>query len=285
METLVAAPGPPAAVPAPRPTRAPALQGLRAALRQAGAALLDFVFPPVCLACGGAMEVAAERLCPACWAAILQEPQARCRRCGCPLQEAQATCANCAGWETSFERAVVLGRFAGPMQQAVHALKFGGHPELGPELGRRMARALGPELDAVDLLVPVPLHPARQRERGYNQSVGLACGLSLGLAEGGRSVPVEAGLVRRCTQTRQQARLGPAERRANLAQAFACTGAAPASGVVGLVDDVLTTGATLDACARVLCQGGAARVWALALASPFNPPCGCADLDPIRPRP
>ncbi|MFA6108399.1 MAG: ComF family protein [Candidatus Latescibacterota bacterium] len=239
-----------------------------AGLHWLGTALLDFVYPPVCTACSAALDEAAELLCPLCWAAIADGTRAvhgRCGRCGCPAIAPGASCTNCSGWEVAFDRAVVLGRFDGPLQQAVHALKFSGRRSLGPALGRSLARHLGPELTVVDLLVPVPLHPARQRERGFNQSALIAAGLG---EELGR--PVAGDLVVRRVQTRQQARLDAVARQDNLRDAFACPVPVPGDRCLCLVDDVLTTGATLDACARALRQAGARTVLAATLAGAYR---------------
>jgi len=239
----------------------------RKGVRELGLALLDFVYPPHCLACGEAVTDAGEYLCEGCWREILVRPRARCRRCSCPLEVENQTCANCAYWEPEFERALVLGPFEGVMQQVVHALKFLHQQDLGMELGRRLGQRAEfvEDLQEIDLLVPVPLHPARQRERGYNQSL---C-ISRGLAEV-VGCPLDNKLLQRRIATRQQAKLDARERRENLRDAFQMVGDLPAGTCIGVVDDVLTTGATLNACARVLQRAGARRIWVLALASPFH---------------
>ena len=142
--------------------------------------VLDFVSPPHCLACGAALREAREYLCEGCWREILVQPGARCRLCSCPLEVEGKGCANCSGWEPEFERALVLGPFDGAMQQVVHTLKFMHQQALGTELGRRLGQRpdFVADLQEIDLLVPVPLHPARQRERGYNQSLCIARGLA-----------------------------------------------------------------------------------------------------------
>ena len=241
-----------------------------------GRVLLDFVYPPHCLVCSKAIEHAGAHLCGTCWGEILVRPRFRCWRCSCPLETPAPTCGNCASWEpVDFERALVLGPFAGALQQAVHALKFRQQQQLGTELGRRLGRV--PEfaraLQEVDLLVPVPLHPSRQRERGYNQSLCIARGVAEVVGR-----PLVKGWLQRRIHTRQQARLEAAERRENLRDAFQVTGEVPMSGCIGVVDDVVTTGATLNACARALQQAGCSRIWALALASPFRPPGGDSTL-------
>lgn len=244
------------------------------------AALLDFVYPPHCPACESWQAPGdREALCGGC-IADLQEPLGpRCLRCGAPQasprQESGSSgpeCPNCAGWrEVDFSRAVVLTDLEGPAQSAVHALKFSGIRRIGPLLGRLLATA--PEtagaLSDLDMIVPVPLHPARQRERGFNQADLIARGAAEALG-----VPVRGDLVRRVRPTRQQARLEAADRAGNLAGAFAPAG--PAAGsprIIGLVDDVLTTGSTLSACAAVLAEAApGAEVRAVAVAGPFRRP-------------
>ena len=116
------------------------------------------------------------------------------------------------------------------------------------------------EFAPLDGLLPVPLHPARQRDRGYNKSLEIALGLAEALG-----LPVYACALQRCKNTRQQALLPAAERRDNLRGAFASAGAVPPDVCLGVVDDVWTTGETLQACARALDRG---RLWALVLARP-----------------
>ncbi|MBI2503268.1 MAG: ComF family protein [Candidatus Latescibacteria bacterium] len=235
---------------------------MRSLVSQLGRALLDFALPPHCLVCRQAMAEAGEYLCGQCWAPIRAVRPGRCPRCSCP--GAGAVCTNCPSWE--LERVLVLGDYAGPLREAIHLLKFQGHRQLGEPLGRCLG--LAPEfaesLREVDLLVPVPLFPARQRERGYNQSLMLARGLAQVL-----EVPLCEGLLRRRTATRQQAGLNAAGRRQNLAGAFGVVGPLPAHTCIGLVDDVVTTASTLGACARTLEEAGACRIWGLALACPF----------------
>ena len=240
------------------------------------AALLDFVYPPHCPACESWQAPGdREALCGRC-IADLQEPLGpRCLRCGAPRPGSASSgpeCPNCAGWlGVDFSRAVVLTDLDGPAQTAVHALKFGGIRRIGPLLGRLLATAqeTAGALSDLDLLVPVPLHPARQRERGFNQAGLIARGAAEALG-----VPVRGDLVRRVRPTRQQARLEAADRAGNLAGAFAPAG--PAAGsprAIGLVDDVLTTGSTLSACAAVLAEAApGAEVRAVAVAGPFRRP-------------
>jgi competence protein ComFC len=239
--------------------------------RHWGQALADFVLPPYCLLCQRHLRIAVP-LCPGCSRGLRRVGGPCCGQCSAPLSaplsvplaEAGA-CVNCADWRPVFERALVLHDFSDAMQQAVHRLKFGGCGRIGWQLGRQLARGFHLELAQVDLLVPVPLHAARQRERGYNQSALIAQGIAQI-----SGVPVKGRLLQRRTATQAQARLTAGQRRDNLEGAFVLRQPGPGAGlVVGLVDDVLSTGTTLNAAATVLRQAGY-RVWGLALACPFK---------------
>ncbi len=235
---------------------------------QLGLALLDFVYPPHCAACERPLDNSGGSLCDGCWQEILEQGKrirARCRRCSCPLEFPDAACVHCEEWEPEFERALILGAFEGALKQALYAVKFRQQKRLGRELGRRLGQApgLSRELQQVDLLLPVPLHPARQRERGYNQSLCIAQGLADVM-----DLPVCDQLLRRRFNTRQQAKLEVDARRRNLSDAFEVIDKLPPHGCIGVVDDVITTGSTLNACALALNRAGGHCTWALALASP-----------------
>lgn len=210
-------------------------------LRTWGRALLDFAYPPHCAVCQADIEAAA-LLCRSCWAEIEPRP---------PQPPAEAG-------GRAFEKVVALGPFTGALQQAIYALKFHNQVRLGRALGERMGQCLAEQLAPLDCLLPVPLHPARLRERGFNQSAEIAAGLGVALG-----IPVYHRIVRRQRNTRQQALLSAEERRANLCGAFARRTAPPANACIGLVDDVWTTGETMAACAHAV---GDTRLWAVVLA-------------------
>ena len=235
-------------------------------MRTLGADLLDFVFPPQCLACGETLEENKEYLCPPCWKQVLSRSTRGCRRCSNPHVGEVEECDNCASWDPAFERVLVLGDFGETLQQAVHALKFRQQTRLGVELGRCMGGfSLFSDLfRQIDVFVPVPLHGARQRERGYNQSECIARGLAEVLGK-----PLHLDWLKRSVNTKQQAKLDARGRRENLRDAFLTRGEIPSHQCLGLVDDVVTTGATVDACALALKQAGAGQIWVVALASPF----------------
>jgi len=232
-----------------------------AVLSTLGRAALDLLFPPRCALCGRhgpalcddcalALPRANPPRCPHCWSP--QRPGWGCRRCGEPASGGLAL----EGLRSPYV-------FQAGARELVHALKYNYHSALASPMGELMARYLLGESLLADVLVPVPLHPRRQRVRGYNQSFLLAREVSRRL-----DLPLAAGALVRRRDTPPQARAVEADaRRRNVAGAFDCRPGAVAGRRVLLVDDVTTTGATLDACARVLlAEGGASSVWALTFA-------------------
>jgi ComF family protein len=163
-------------------------------------------------------------------------------------------------WQGYPLRVVSGARYGTPLREAIHAFKYDGTPGLAAPLAPLLVDAWRNAALNADIIVPVPLHARRRRERGYNQSELLARGL--GEACG---VPVDTHLLTRERYTDQQALLKGAERRQNVQGAFAADARANGKLIV-LVDDVLTSGATLTECANVLLNVGAASVSAVTLA-------------------
>jgi ComF family protein len=224
--------------------------------------LADFVFPPICYGCDS--EVEAGLVCEACRLDLFTHELAVCSKCGRPCTPSTNRCGQCA---TPFNLSRVrgLGLYVPPFDKLIQAFKYSGKTRVGELLGQALAALVRQDelLSAADAVCPVPLHPARLRERGFNQSLLLAAAISM---DSGK--PLADCLVR-CKNTSTQTRkTSPEARRKNLEGAFRIrTGAGVAGKTLLLVDDVMTTGATLDQAAQELLKGGAASVLGVVIAA------------------
>jgi ComF family protein len=230
------------------------------AVRQVGRLLLDQLYPPICLVCEAPIG-SGNGLCARCFGGMRPITAPLCPRLGIPFQTslgADALSAEALADPPPFGRARAALVYNDMARHVVSGLKYGDRPELAQFCARLMAGA-GHELWAGDpVLVPVPLHPSRQRQRRYNQSTELA--MALGRLTGLRCDPL---LVQRRRKTRQQVGLSGDGRARNVAGAFAAHPellARLAGRRVVLVDDVYTTGASTKAVTRTLLRGGAEAV-------------------------
>lgn len=207
----------------------------------------DLLFPPYCVGC----ERVGSLLCPHCLAAIkTPAPRAVSRLDGI------CTCAE----------------YDGVIGAAIRALKYGRQTRLAEPLGGLLARAVFRAGWLVDLIAPVPLHPARLRDRGYNQAKLVSLYASRALA-----IPVRDSAVWRVRDTPSQVDLNARERRANVKGAFESDAEIVRGKSVLVVDDVLTTGATIGACAEALRRAGAVQVFGAAIAGAVLSPESAAD--------
>src|SRR5947208_9588505 len=233
-----------------------------AVLRETVRGIASLVYPPTCVVCSAAVEPG-EYLCPYCTAAAPRLTAPFCDRCSQPFEgaiTATFTCANCTHRALHFQTAVAAYRSRGIVRKLLHEFKYGHQRHLKYPLAAWLAETLeDPRLSGrqFDVIIPVPLHSTRERERGFNQAALLA-----ELLAGRTGLRLDESLERiRYTST--QTSHDRAERMRNLQDAFRLRKKANVRGLrVLLIDDVLTTGSTLSECARVLRSAGAISVHA-----------------------
>ncbi|MFQ6122191.1 MAG: ComF family protein [Dehalococcoidales bacterium] len=215
------------------------------------------MFPQYCIGCGKEGEF----LCYSCCQSLPRISPPLCPKCGRP-QPSGIFCPSCVSWSAKIDGIRSPFRFEGVMRQAIHQLKYQNLRALALPLAKLLQDYLLTNPLPAEVLVPVPLHQKRLRERGYNQSSLLARQLGK-LA----SLPVVDDCLVRQRHTPPQARTSTVEeRQSNVADAFTCRDHRLRNKKVLLIDDVSTSGATLDACAAALKAFGATSVWGLVMA-------------------
>jgi len=218
---------------------------------------LDLLFPQRCVGCGREGDF----ICYSCRRSLPQIIPPLCPRCGKP-QPSGILCPSCVGWGARIDGIRSPFRFDGVMRQAIYQLKYKNLRALAAPLAKLLNDYLGTNPVSGEVLVPVPLHQKRLRERGYNQSSLLA--QELGKLT---KLPVVDNCLIRQRHALPQARTSTVdERRSNVADAFTCCDHRLRDKQVLLIDDVSTSGATLDACAAALKATGTTSVWGLVLA-------------------
>ena len=224
-------------------------------LTRAAGPLLDLVFPRTCAGCGREGGY----LCDECEDAIPRLEPPQCNVCSAPSRA--ALCAWCRSANQPFNGITAPYRWTGVVQELVYSLKYRNVRASAPRLAELMsAHLMGKSMDA-DIIAPVPLHPSRERERGYNQSELLARQVS-----SSTEIPMDPELLARLRNTPPQVTMtSPEERRQNVVGAFECVGDAQGKRVL-LIDDVVTSGATVAECSAQLRKAGAATIWVLSLA-------------------
>jgi len=232
---------------------------LRALESRVFSPILDFIYPPVCLACGGDLQENDRLVCESCWQSIKTVH---------PEDDLyQQFLAKLTG-DGLISRLFSPFYFEkeGKLQAIIHGLKYQGYTSLGVKAGRKIGELIRASdgLSKADVLVPVPLHPQKKRERGYNQSEFICRGI-----EEVTGISVRTDLLRRKKYTVSQTQLSFEERKENVGDAFEINekrrGDISGKSII-LVDDVITTGSTINACAGALDDAGAKRVHAAAIA-------------------
>jgi ComF family protein len=230
-------------------------------------ALLDLLFPPLCHICKAFIPEAGDLfICAPCLEKITFLVTPLCSVCGTPFGTENGLDHICGACLRNPTAPVCRSAtyFDGSVQELIHRFKYGHRVHLSQPLGLLTARALGPfcAQSAPELVVPVPLHRKRLRQRGYNQSQLIG-----GVLSKQWKVPLEVGNLRRVRWAEPQTSLHAEDRRVNVRDAFAVRDPRRTEGKrVLLVDDVLTTGSTMRACAEALRQAGAAEVFAVTVA-------------------
>lgn len=236
-------------------------------LEETASTLLDVVYPRICVACGSRSDAVSGHLCWDCLreAPAIEEPF--CSRCGDPVDgriESGYVCSWCVDREPAFDLARSAVRYRGAVRRAIHVFKYGRTPQVADILSRWLTGCVQSHFGHlhVDAVTCVPLHAKRQRERTYNQAALLATRLARALDR-----PFLGNLLRRTKSTPSQTSLSAHQRRENVRGAFRVRRPQRIAGKsLILVDDIMTTGATMNACAACLKKAGTRHVYAASVA-------------------
>jgi competence protein ComFC len=231
--------------------------------------VLDFIYPQHCAICKKHLNREEEDVCEACWNSLAILPDPFCPYCRSFYEPGDTKCSFCrsagsAGEDRMIPMVRSLGRFDDYYKVLIHQLKYGKKIPLGRKLAQRLGETIIGSSNYMesDFLVPVPLHKSRYRERGFNQSEIVAEEISKTTG-----VTSLKNVLKRKKNTKDQTDLSPQEREQNVKGAFVVTEPETVSGKrIILVDDVITTGATLSECARMLRQAGAERILGMTIA-------------------
>ena len=230
--------------------------------------VLDIIYPVKCPFCGKIVSAGLEKrtahngICSKCREKIIYIGEPRCKKCGKPIRSEESEyCYDCTGKKHIFEEGRNLWVHKEPVNQAIYAFRYQNLRIYGKTFGAELEEHYGNYLrrKEVDLIVPIPLHRKRRRRRGYNQAQILAKELSVHA-----NIPMDASLMKRIRETRPQKKLDDKESRKNIRGAFAATHPVEGRRIV-LVDDIYTTGSTLDEAAKVIYRAGAEKVYFLTI--------------------
>jgi len=229
----------------------------------------DWIYPEtdICFACGDYVEgLGRARFCTTCRRKLHKVEEPLCQRCGKPIADGEL-CQWCGAYSRSFDRAFSPYRYEGLARDLILACKYKNHPELARAMGQEMAGyfCMHYKGKAIDCIVPVPIHRSRYRDRGYNQAGLIASEIGHCL-----DLPIRKDWLVRREATKALKEMTAADRKASLKGAFALRGNEKGQGQakrILLVDDVLTTGATAEACAKTLQEDGLREIIVLTFAT------------------
>ena len=241
---------------------------MAASVKKIADTLVGFIYPNVCQLCGGQRATSSDGfVCSNCWKNVRFIKPPFCRRCGLPFQGSLTTefeCSNCQDLKLHFRSARSAVKLDGAVREVIRRYKYNRALWFEPFLADLLIREALPNLrqEKWDYIVPIPLHPAKKRQREFNQAERLATFLSAAAG-----IPMDTTLLKRVTWTQTQTKLSRDKRAENMRNAFAMRKNRKLKGErILLFDDVFTTGATTNACAQVLLAAGAGEigVWTVA---------------------
>ena len=231
---------------------------MRSRIHTLGWGTLDFLFPPRCAGC----DEWGERYCESCQEQTKLIGSSICQVCGEPYPGSlRLVCQRCQSTELFYASLRSWAYFEGPLQRAIHKLKYKRDLGLGEKLAQPLAELLHANHWDIDLVTAVPLDAPRQRDRGYNQSLYLARPLAWDTG-----LPIAASVIKKIKKTKSQVGLSVEERKINVTGAFWAERNLVGGKSILIIDDVVTTGSTINSCAEALMRAEASRVYGLTLA-------------------
>jgi len=219
-------------------------------------AVLNFIYPPYCIICKARLELGLTLICKTCWQSLPRIDNTQIQK---------HSRANLDFTESQITKLLAVWEFNDAVQQVIHEMKFFGKKSIAKFLGREMADLMTHHKDYLetDMIIPVPLHKTKLRERGFNQSLLLSQAISKLT-----NIPVNQKILKRIRYTKPQSKMNAFERQQNVKDAFRVIDPSTVKGkTVVLVDDVLTTGSTMRVCVESLDSAGVAKILALTAAA------------------
>ena len=228
-------------------------------IRYSSELMTDILFPRRCPVCGDIVLPKGSLICPGCMAKLSWVRRPVCKKCGKEVADGTIEyCYDCTRHKRSFDYGLSLINYDDTASRSMARIKYNNRREYLDFYSEAMVRKMGKRIQSMngDVLVPVPVHPSRRRERGFNQAEELAVRLS-----GPLGIPVNTAILKRERKTAPQKSLDSSGRLKNLEQAFSASALPPGIKNIILVDDIYTTGSTVEACTRVLRKAGAENVY------------------------
>lgn len=219
--------------------------------------LVDLIFPQRCLLCDELLELADEIVCHRCDLSRFLIDSNTCKKCGRPISLIDDYCSDCKDKTSYFDRGMALLKYEGILHSSMYRLKYGNRKDVGYQLGRLIGVTYKQAIESLQIerLIPIPLHKDRYKNRGYNQATLIAKGIANVL-----DIPIDINLLKRTKNTKPQSGLGIRERQNNLKTAFQLTKEIECHRVM-LIDDIYTTGSTINTCAHILKEAGVHQVY------------------------